>query len=100
MYNSFTRLTPRYISINIIYTILRYYIRDDTISSLGYERVYLPLYEVADTPFHIHGDDVNLRDEKSDGNLLKIDGLVAFFYCWNLVWGDNEKPGCVGIKSA
>ena len=23
---------------------------------LGYERVYLPLREVADTPFHIQGD--------------------------------------------
>ena len=23
---------------------------------LGYERVYLPLYKVADTPFHIQGD--------------------------------------------
>ena len=26
---------------------------------LGYERVYLPLYKVADTPFHIPGDAVN-----------------------------------------
>ena len=25
-----------------------------TIRPLGYERVYLPLYKVADTPFHIH----------------------------------------------
>ena len=25
---------------------------------LGYERVYLPLYKVADTPFHIQGDEV------------------------------------------
>ena len=24
---------------------------------LGYERVYLPLYKVADTPFHIQGDE-------------------------------------------
>ena len=23
----------------------------------GYERVYLPLYKVADTPFHIQGDE-------------------------------------------
>ena len=23
----------------------------------GYERVYLPLYKVADTPFHIQGSD-------------------------------------------
>ena len=27
-------------------------------SPLGYERVYLPLYKVADTPFQIQGDDV------------------------------------------
>ena len=26
--------------------------------SLGYERVYLPLCKVADTPFHIQGDDI------------------------------------------
>ena len=25
---------------------------------LGYERVYLPLCKVADTPFHIQGDDM------------------------------------------
>ena len=25
-------------------------------SVLGYEKVYLPLYKVADTPFHIQGD--------------------------------------------
>ena len=25
---------------------------------LGYERVYLPLYQVADTPHHIQGDDM------------------------------------------
>ena len=25
---------------------------------LGYERVYLPLCQVADTPFHIQGDDI------------------------------------------
>ena len=25
---------------------------------LVYERVYLPLYKVADTPFHIQGDDI------------------------------------------
>ena len=27
------------------------------IRPLGYERVYLPLCQVADTPFHIQGDD-------------------------------------------
>ena len=27
---------------------------------LGYERVYLPLFQVADTPFHIQGDDIKL----------------------------------------
>ena len=28
-----------------------------TLHPLGYERVYLPLCNVADTPFHIQGDD-------------------------------------------
>ena len=27
---------------------------------LGYERVYLPLCEVADTPFHIQGDELHV----------------------------------------
>ena len=27
-------------------------------SALGYERVYLPLCKVADTPFHIQGDEI------------------------------------------
>ena len=26
---------------------------------VGYERVYLPLCKVADTPFHIQGDDLD-----------------------------------------
>ena len=29
-----------------------------TISPLGYERMYLPLYKVADTPLHIQRDDI------------------------------------------
>ena len=29
---------------------------DSCYVSLEYERVYLPLYKVADTPFHIQGD--------------------------------------------
>ena len=28
--------------------------------ALGYERVYLPLYRVTDTPFHIQGDVISL----------------------------------------
>ena len=27
--------------------------------SLGYKRVFLPLHKVADTPFHIQGDDIH-----------------------------------------
>ena len=30
------------------------------IHPVGYERVYLPLYKVADTPFRIRGDDIVL----------------------------------------
>ena len=30
----------------------------DKIRPLGYERVYLPLCKMADTPFHIQGDDL------------------------------------------
>ena len=28
------------------------------LSHLGYEKVYLPIYKVADTPFHIQKDDL------------------------------------------
>ena len=28
---------------------------------LGYERVYLPLHKVADTPFHIQRDDISMH---------------------------------------
>ena len=31
------------------------------IRPLGYERVYLPLDEVAGTPFHIQGDELTLK---------------------------------------
>ena len=33
---------------------------DLIIRPLGYERVYLSLYKVADTPFHIQGDELPL----------------------------------------
>ena len=33
------------------------YIKVTTFCVLGYERVYLPLYNMADTPFHNHGED-------------------------------------------
>ena len=38
------------------------------ICPLGYERVYLPLYKVADTPFYIRGDDLlqNLPFQRGD----------------------------------
>ena len=29
----------------------------DALRPLGYERMYLPLNKVTDTPFHIQGDD-------------------------------------------
>ena len=31
-----------------------------TYRHLGYERVYLPLYKVADTSFHIQGDGITI----------------------------------------
>ena len=34
---------------------------------VGYERVYLPLYKVADTPFHIQGDDIYTRSQQHKG---------------------------------
>ena len=46
-----------YITVTIY--LRRIYLRS-IIRHLGYERVYLPLYEVADTPFHIQGDELCL----------------------------------------
>ena len=37
-----------------------------TYRPFGYERVYLPLYKVADTPFHIQGDDIIANFRKSN----------------------------------
>ena len=31
-------------------------INNQIMNILGYERVYLPLYKVADTPFYVQGD--------------------------------------------
>ena len=33
-------------------------------SSFGIERVYLPLYKVADTPFPFQGDDIRVTEEE------------------------------------
>ena len=33
----------------------------DIYPPLGYERVYLPLYKVTVTPFHIQGDDIYIH---------------------------------------
>ena len=40
--------------------------------SLGYERVYLPLCQIADTPFHIQGDDIMI--------ILKIHNKITDFF--------------------
>ena len=34
---------------------------------LGYERVYLPLYKVAVTPFHIQGEGISVSDPERGG---------------------------------
>ena len=46
-----------YLSTKAVLTILGAFI-------VGYERVYLPLSKVADTPFHIQGDDLRLATRK------------------------------------
>ena len=35
--------------------------KETTIRPLGYERVYLQLFNVADTPFHIQGDELSIQ---------------------------------------
>ena len=51
-------------------------------SPLGYERVYLPLCKVADTPFHIQGDElanatVVKRTPRTSCQLVKQNELFA-----------------------
>ena len=48
---------------------------------LGYERVYLPLYKVADTPFQIQGDDI--LSKQGDGNFQKY--IVVNFIKQNTI---------------
>ena len=49
---------------------------------LGYERVYLPLYKVADTPFHIQGDDILLTDKAkvAHSNIKLVHPMLVL--CW------------------
>ena len=52
--------------------------RIETLSRpLGYERVYLPFCKVADTPFHIQGDQVSRKHDD--------DSMLA--QCWASVVG-------------
>ena len=50
--------------------------------SLGYERVYLPLCKVADTPYHIQGDDMcTATGDKVSGSdmVFKEAGMMQFY---------------------
>ena len=49
-----------------------------TIRPLGYERVHLPLGKVADTPFHIQGDEFIVD--------IKIYGLLTHHNCNGLTY--------------
>ena len=58
---SITRLKSK--QNNIAYSlfdrgVILQYVENITICLLGYERVYLPLHQVADTPFHIQGNGI------------------------------------------
>ena len=46
------------------------YMRFQANRPLGYERVYLPLCKVADTPFHIQGDEMS--DQIKQTTIAKI----------------------------
>ena len=52
---SMTQVANNYVSFNVYWCALE---SSRLSRPLGYERVYLPLCEVADTPFHIQGDDL------------------------------------------
>ena len=46
---------------------------------LGYERVYLPLYKVADTPFHIQGDEMLYKCLVFAGQADFLSNIVHLF---------------------
>ena len=49
---------------------------------LGYERVYLPLWKVADIPFHIQGDDVwTDADPARNANIWMFASIIARRRC-------------------
>ena len=50
--------------------IMKYTISTDIYRPLGYERVYLPHYKVADTPFFIQGDNYCNSHLKASDNML------------------------------
>ena len=45
---------------------------------LGYERVYLPLYKVADTPFHIQGDGMSFYSFSHKFTHVFISNIYSF----------------------
>ena len=54
--------------------ITRYLDNLRTYHSLEFERVYLSLHEVADTPFHIQEDDIYIRSKKKQ-DYLTVTGM-------------------------
>ena len=50
-----------------------------TYCPLGYQRVYLPLYKVADTPFHIQGDDIYVQSRESSKRKINFPGIDQLF---------------------
>ena len=56
------------------------------IGSLGFERVYLPLYKVAFTPFHIQGRRYALADSVCQVVMVKQHFKVSYrgmYHCQN-----------------
>ena len=75
------------------------YILIDKIRPLGYERVYLPLRKVADTPFHSQGDEmstgksltslkylclIELKWTRFESYVAYISRNIMLFYVWGL----------------
>ena len=57
--------------------------------TIGYEKVYLPLCEVADTPFQIQGDDMSMLMLNRHISIFVtyIDGWIRFSECIFLLHG-------------
>ena len=77
--HSFVRFDPKQrAAFDKVDTVVLFAVKSNvgTLRPLGYERVYLPLFAVADTPFHIQWDDWFCL--QSNQTLARIEDVLSY----------------------